>query len=388
VVLVGAGAAGSPFRLLFKAEPVVIDPERRVLLKHYLEEGVPVAVLARRLKIGRRTIQRWIAAGETDRDVDIADVRYTARPQKQGKLDTYKPLIEERLNQYPELTAVRLFAEITAAGYSGGMSQLRAFVRHTRPRPIADPLVRFETPPAHQGQVDFAEFRFPWGKRHALLVVLGYSRLLWLRFYERQDMQTLFSGIEESFRFFGGVPRELLFDQMKSVITRDERAHGGRLVENMEFVRFAAHWDFKARACRPYRAKTKGKVERPIRYVRQSFAYGREFVSDGDLREQCDAWLGEVANARVHQTTKEIPTLRFERDERALLRPLVERSYKSLVLSPMLVPLSPQKHSQDLVPAAAIPAAAIPAAAVPRVEVEQRSLTAYARLAHLAGMTR
>ncbi|HEV2593437.1 MAG TPA: IS21 family transposase [Gaiellaceae bacterium] len=345
----------------------MIDPERRVLLKHYLEEGVPVAVLARRLKIGRRTIQRWIAKGETDRDVDIAGVRYTSRPERPGKLDPYKALIEERLNQYPELTAVRLSAEITAAGYTGGMSQLRAFVRQIRPTPLADPVVRFETPPAHQAQVDFAEFRFPWGKRYALLVVLGYSRLLWLRFYERQTIQTLFTGIEESFRFFGGVPRELLFDQMKAVITRDERARGGRLVENMEFLRFASHWGFKARACRPYRAKTKGKVERPIRYVRQSFVYGREFVSDGDLGEQCSGWLSEVANARVHQTTKELPTVRFERDERALLRPLAERSYKSLVLAPVaFAPVPPQKHAQDL--------------SLPRIDVEQRSLTAYARL--------
>jgi transposase len=355
----------------------VIDPERRVLLKHYLEKGVPVAVLARRLKIGRRTIQRWIAASETDRDVDIADIRYTPRPERPGKLDAYKLLIEERLGQYPELTAVRLYAEIAAAGYTGGMSQLRAFVRRTRPQVIVDPVVRYETPPAHQAQVDFAECQFPWGRRHALLVVLGYSRLLWLRFYERQKMQTLFSGIEESFAFFGGVPHELLFDQMKSVITRDERAHGGRLVENMEFLRFAAHWGFKARACRPHRAKTKGKVERPIRYLRQSFLYGREFVSDGDLEQQCIAWLADVANARVHQTTKEIPITRFERDERALLQPLAARAYHSLVLA------SSSASSASASSASASPTRtqelALPP--VPKIDVEQRSLAAYSRLA-------
>lgn len=357
----------------------MIDPERRVLLKHYLEKGVPVSVLARRLKIGRRTIHRWIADGETDRDVDIANIRYTARPERPGKLDAYKPLIEERLTQYPELTAVRLFTEISSAGYTGGMSQLRALIRRTRPQAIVDPVVRFETPPAHQGQVDFAEFRFPWGKRHALLVVLGYSRLLWFRFYERQDMQTLFSGIEESFGFFGGVPRELLFDQMKSVITRDERAHGGRLVENMEFLRFAAHWQFRARACKPYRAQTKGKVERPIRYVRQSFVYGREFASDGDLDHQRRAWLSDVANARVHQTTKEVPAIRFERDEHALLRPLATRPYKSLILAPASAISSSPETARDL---------SVPQS-LPRIDVEQRSLQAYARhAASLAGAAR
>lgn len=352
----------------------MIDPERRVLLKHYLEEGVPVAVLARRLKIGRRTIQRWIAAGQTDRDVDIADVRYTARPERPAKLDAYKELIEERLREYPELTAVRLYGEIAAAGYTGGMSQLRAFVRCTRPQAIVDPVVRFETPPGHQAQVDFAEFQFPWGKRHALLVVLGYSRLLWFRFYERQDMQTLFGGIEESFTFFGGVPKELLFDQMKSVVTRDERRHGGRLVENMEFLRFAAHWGFKARACRPYRAQTKGKVERPIRYVRQSFVYGREFVSDGDLDHQRRTWLDDVANARLHQTTKEVPVIRFERNERALLQPLAARAYHPLVSVPAPAPAS----APALMPATRTRERVLPP--VPKIEVEQRSLAAYSRL--------
>jgi len=83
--------------------------------------------------------------------------------------------------------------------------------------------------------------------------VLGYSRLLWVRFYEKQDMRTLFCGLEAAFAFFGGVPEELLFDQMKAVIIRDDRLSGGRLVENEEFLRFAAHWGFRPRACRPYR---------------------------------------------------------------------------------------------------------------------------------------
>src|SRR5690606_6794007 len=131
----------------------------------------------------------------------------------------------------PALSAVRLLEEIRALGYTGGYSQLRDYVRQVRPKPPEEVRVRFETPPGRQAQVDFAEFRFPWGKRHALLVVLGYSRLLWVRFYEKQDMRTLFCGLEAAFAFFGGVPEELLFDQMKAVIIRDDRLSGGRLVE-------------------------------------------------------------------------------------------------------------------------------------------------------------
>lgn len=89
---------------------------------------------------------------------------------------------------------------------------------------------------------------------------------MWIGYYQRQDMRTLFRGLEGAFGFFGGVSEELLFDQMKAVVVRDDRLKGSQLVENAEFKRFAAHWGFKARACRPYRARTKGKVERrPLR---------------------------------------------------------------------------------------------------------------------------
>jgi transposase len=193
--------------------------------------------------------------------------------------------------------------------------------------------VRFETPPGHQAQVDFAHFRLPWGRRWALLVVLSYSRLMWVRFFPRQDMRTLMAGSEQAFAFFGGVPAKLLFDQMRSVIVEDQRETGGPLVENIEFVRFAHHWGFRSRACWPYRAKTKGKVERQIRYLRENFFYGREFLNDLDLDAQLSGWLEAVANVRVHGTTGERPVERFQREERAVLGPLAAKSYLSVIVA-------------------------------------------------------
>jgi transposase len=228
-----------------------------------------------------------------------------------------------------------------------------------RPRP--EPILRFETPPGLQAQVDFAEVRLPWGKRYALMVVLGYSRLLWLQFVARQTMRALITGLEEAFAYFGGVPHELLFDQLKAVILEDRRPGGGRVLENPEFLRFAAHWGFRIRACRPYRAKTKGKVERPIRYVRQSSLYARAFAGDADLNAQVCHWLATVANVRVHATTHEQPCVRFERDERPQLSPLALRPYRSLLLP-----------SPEPMPAGRL--------VVPAVVVEQRPLAAYARL--------
>lgn len=198
--------------------------------------------------------------------------------------------------------------------------------------------------------------------RYALLVVLGHSRLLWVRFYPRQDLRTLLLGLTACFTEWQGVPKELLFDQMKSVVTRDERLEGGSLSKNLELSRFARHFGFRVRVCRPYRAKTKGKVERPIRYLRDNFLYGRTFVSDADLNAQVEHWLATVANPREHATTKWIPAERFAAVEAAALRALPATPYRSLVL-----------------PAASRPAEE--ALVVPRVTVERRALSTYAALA-------
>lgn len=332
-----------------------------MLLRHCLEDGESKTELARRFGVSRRTIHHWVESRQLDRDAEAGAARYSERPRVAHKLDPYKGIIDERLSEYPKLSAQRLFEEVRSAGYAGGYSRVRDYVREARPAAPTEPVVRFETPAGWQGQVDFGEFRLPWGRRHALMVVLGYSRLLWLRFYPRQTMDALFGGLEESFARFGGVPRELLFDQMRAVVTSDDRGDGGGLVVNAEFQRFAAHWGFRARACRPYRACTKGKVERPIGYVRSNFFYGREFVGDEDLNEQAGRWLEETANVRRHGTTGERPADRFERDERAAMGPLADRPY---------VRLAAATTSKSAPPATA-------AVAAP-VEVERRSLSVYA----------
>ncbi|HEU5255657.1 MAG TPA: helix-turn-helix domain-containing protein [Vicinamibacterales bacterium] len=145
-----------------------------MLLRHYLEQGTSKSALARQLGVSRDTIHRWIRGGDLSRDLDDEAVRYGPRAPVPTKLDAYKPIIATRLAAYPELSAVRLLDEIRAAGYAGGYTPLKAFVRRVRPTPAPDPVIRFETPAGRQAQVDFARFRFPWGVRYALLVVLGF----------------------------------------------------------------------------------------------------------------------------------------------------------------------------------------------------------------------
>ncbi len=290
-----------------------------------LKAGLTKAAVAERLGVSRRTVTRWQTETEPK-----------PRPRKPRiqKLDPYKDIIRTRLQAYPELTVQRLFEEVRAAGYDGGYGQVRTYVSAVRPTSEPAPVVRFETPPGHQGQVDFGTFRTAWGMRYALVVVLGYSRLLWLSFYASQTMATVMTGLERAFTTFGGVPTELLFDQMKAVVTSDGREVGGTLVLNEEFQRFAAHWGFRVRACRPYRAQTKGKVERQIRYVRQSFYYGRTFISDDDLNTQAHRWLQDVANRRKCSAIGEAPQVRFERDEASTLGPLAPRPYRPVAASP------------------------------------------------------
>lgn len=335
----------------------------RVLLRHLLDEAKGSRLdAARRLGVGRTTMYRWIKAGLLDQPIDAIQARYGPRPRGPTKLEPFKPLIQARLTEFPWLSAVRLFAECRAAGYAGGITRLRDYVHTLRPEP--EPLVRYETPPGHQAQVDFAHCRFPWGVRYALMVVLGYSRLLWVQFYPREDLRTLMLGLEACFTAWDGVPEEALFDQMRSVVTRDERLEGGGLTRNLEFLRFARHYGFRVRVCRPYRAKTKGKVERPIRYLRDNFLYGRTFLSDADLNAQVLDWLATVANPREHGTTHVPPIERFRAEEHRALHPLPARPYRSLVVPP----------------ACADDARRSAPSVRPVVVVERRSLEAYASL--------
>ncbi len=340
----------------------MFERTKRVLARHYLDEGMSKAAVARRVGVGRRTLYNWIRGGLLEGRLGDQKGGYGPRGSGRSKLEPFEEIIRARLSVHPHLSAVRLFEEVRAAGYTGGYDQVKRHVREVRPRERVEPPVRFETPPGHQGQVDFAEFGLPWGRRHALMVVLGYSRRLWLRFYEGQTMMVLIRGLEEAFSYLGGVPTELLFDQMKAVVIADGRGSGGRLVKNAEFRGFSDHWGFRIRACRPHQAQTKGKVERPIRYVRDNFFYGREFVSDDDLNARARQWLDDVANVRVHGSLGERIDERFAR-EAPLLGPLAERPY---------APVVPR------IEAATKPGQDVRGPGVPRIAVERRSLEDYA----------
>ena len=197
-------------------------------------------------------------------------------------------------------------------------------------RPGATPgfEVRFETPPGRQAQVDFAHFRTVFADEPGIervvwlfSMVLGHSRMLWGRFVPQQDMQTVLRCHAAAFAALGGAPAEIFYDQMRTAVDREVVSDGpepGHIVYNRTLVEFARHYGYLPKACKAYRAKTKGKVERPFRYIREDFFLGRSFRNRDDLNAQFAQWLDQVANARVHATTRRVVCEHFAEERPSL----------------------------------------------------------------------
>jgi len=282
-------------------------------------EGLTVSAIARQLELDRKTVRKYIERG-------LEPPAYGPRRPRSRRLEPFEAYLRQRVAAYPGLTRSRLLREIRERGYHGGYTAVTDFLREVRPAPSPSFEVRFETPPGHQGQVDFAQFQLvftdePRVTRIVWLfsLVLGYSRLIWARFVMHQDLQTVLRCHLAAFAALGGAPQEILYDRMKTAVTGEDDQ--GHIVYNRALVDFARHHGFHPRACRPYRAKTKGKVERPFRYIREDFFLARSFHNLDDLNRQLAHWLTTVANPRLHATTQRVVNETFA-EERPLLKPL------------------------------------------------------------------
>lgn len=273
--------------------------EERMDIQALHREGLSVREISRRTGHSRNTISRLLAPGLE-----------AVRLEEPSKLDPYKDYLVRRYQDCP-LSAVRLRAEIEAMGYTGGIDLLRRFLRSLKQTRTAQAkaTVRFETPPGHQGQMDWAmcgKYIFP-GERpvdvYAFVMVLCFSRMLYLEFVTSMAVPDLIAGHLRAFDYFGGWPRELLYDNMKQVRLRP--GAGGEW--NPLFLDFTSHYGITPRVCRVRRPRTKGKVERSIRYVRDSFLAGRHYTSLADMNAQALHWLTHTANTRVHATTERRP---------------------------------------------------------------------------------
>ena len=266
------------------------EVESEILRLHHAE-GWPIGTIGRQMSVHVSVVMRVLG------QADVVPAVTMPRP---SMVDPYLPFIRETLETYPKLRASRLLQMVQERGYTGQCSRFREIVAAIRPRPKAEAFLRLSTLPGEQGQVDWGHFgKVRIGKAErslmAFVMVLSWSRMTYLHFFLDARMPSFLRGHELAFAAFGGVPRELLYDNLKSAVL--ERI-GQAIHFNEKLLRMAGHHRFAPRPCAPYRGNEKGRVERRIRYIRDNFFAARKWRDLDDLNVQAAAWCDNIAAAR------------------------------------------------------------------------------------------
>ena len=269
-------------------------------------QGYSNRAIARKLGVHRKTVKKYL---ETK-----AFPAYQAVERKSA-LEPYYGIIHEWLCTQ-DYQATRVHEMVSRQGYPGSYETVKRYVGKVKQKRDRIAYLRFETLPGQQGQVDFADFQIVLANGevktlYVFVMVLGYSRHMYIEFVERCTMTVFLDCHQNAFRFFGGVPCEILYDNMRNVVVR---RHVGKTEFNRTFLEFCAHWGFKPLACPPYSPWYKGKVERPIEYIRERFWRGYAYSTVEQSNQDLLSWNGSVAKVRVHGTTKERVCERFERE--------------------------------------------------------------------------
>ena len=265
--------------------------EAKILRCHFVEQWGPHTIAA----------QLGIHHSAVDRVLSQAGMPKAERSPRASILDPYRPLLLETLAQYPRLTAARLYTMVQQRGYPGGPSHFRAQVAQLRPRPPSEAYLRLRTLPGKQAQVDWGHFDYLQigrAKRPlmAFVMVLSWSRQIFLRFYLNQRMASFLHGHVGAFEAWGGLPRVLLYDNLKSaVLERREDA----IRFHPTLLALSAHYHFEPRPVAIARGNEKGRVERAIRYIREGFFAGRQWRDIDELNAQAEAWCEGPAAHRA-----------------------------------------------------------------------------------------
>lgn len=270
---------------------MAIPPELEAkILRYFHVERWKVGTIARQLDVHHGTV---------DRVLSQAGLPKTARAHRASLIDPYLPFVLKTLEQYPTLTASRLYAMVRERGYSGGEDHFRHLIAHYRPRPQPEAYLRLKTLPGEQAQTDWGHFgKITIGRAErtlmAFVMVLSYSRAIFLRFFLDAQMANFLRGHAGAFSAWGGLPRVVLYDNLKSAVL--ER-RGDAIRFHPTLLELAAHYRFEPRPVAPARGNEKGRVERAIRYVRDAFFAARQWRDLDDLNAQAEAWcLGQAAD--------------------------------------------------------------------------------------------
>lgn len=273
-------------------------------------KGMSFSELGKKYHIDARTAKKYALSPQRP--------EYTLQERKPSKLDTYKQQVDVWLEEAP-YSAVRILEKLEEQGFTGKYSIVKEYVRSRKMDLDEKATVRFETMPGLQGQMDwgfFEEYRVlesgQWKKLYCFLLVLGYSRMRYIEFVTDMSTETLLRCHTHAFRYFGGYPDEILYDNMKQVVIKRLLKQADSTL-NRQFEDFAGFYGFKPILCRPYRGQTKGKVERTVQFVRDNFMVGIQFDSLNDLNGKALAWCNKV-NGKPHATTREVPFERLKRE--------------------------------------------------------------------------
>lgn len=263
-------------------------------------DGLSVSEIARQLDVDRKTVRKYLKRAPRE---------YERKP-KGWKVDPHRMYLRERWEQGVH-NASRLFLELQKRGYAGCLTQVKKVVRPWRIEGQERAFVRFETAPGEQAQMDWGHFGNWSGKRlYGFALTLGWSRMRYVEFTQRQDAETLLNCMVHAFESFAGVTATVLTDNMQTVVV--DRIDGQPRF-HPKLLDFASYYGFVPRVCRPYRPETKGKIESTIRLIKSSFWPGLRFDSLAELNRQARLWCDE-ANRRVHGTTREAPVERLARE--------------------------------------------------------------------------
>ena len=308
--------------------------------------GMGTKAIARQLGLDPKTVRRYRRRG----DRQPYRRSYPAREALERDHGAY---LEERVTAVNWCAQV-LLQELQARGYTGSYDAVKRWVAPRRQAQwsLEDATVRFETGPGKQAQVDWGSTAVMVGggsvRVHLFVMALGFSRRMFVRAYENERLAALVDGHERAFTHFGGRTDEILYDNPRTIVERRDRA-GKHIEWNPQFRDFADYVGFHARLCRPYRARTKGKVESGVKYVKRNALVGRSFASFEALNDWLLEWALTVADRRVHGTTHEIPAERFARESLTALTGLVpfriERSPQRWVSRDCLVNFETNRYS-------------------------------------------
>ena len=295
---------------------------------HWHQQQLSQRRIATLLGVSRHTVARVLQQVAQARTQGAPTTPLGSPRRSPRCLDAYADVIEQLLTRYPDLTARRLFEELQQRGFTGSYPTVWRRWQEVRPAPVRSPVVRFETGPGQQAQMDYSTYTISFsdgGPRrvHLFSYLLSYSRRQYLQFVAAQNSQTTLAQHVAAFTHLGGVAATCLYDNFKVVV---QDWDDDQPIYNPRFLAFATHYGFKPWACRPRRPQTKGKVERPFYYVETNLLCGRDFRNLEHLNEVTAWWLAERADVRVHSETGQRPVDRHAEEVPQLL-PLPAQPY-------------------------------------------------------------